>query len=108
MCLSAHNNGEKRAARASEDGWRTADTAFILSDDSSPIEGGQRQDISLPTSVTLTAALAHKPFFASLKSFHPSSETKYIDICTVGQYGEAWDQAGAALLLRALHFFNPS
>jgi hypothetical protein len=25
----------------------------------------------------------HKPFFASLKSFHPSPKTEYIDICTV-------------------------
>ena len=84
MCLSVHNDREKRAARTSEVGWRAADTDFVLPDESSPIESGQRQDISLPTSVTLTAALAHKPFFASLKSFHPSSETKYIDIWTVG------------------------
>ncbi len=83
MCLSAHNDGEKREACAIEIGWRTADTVFILSDDSSPIESGQRQDISLPISVTLTAALAHKAFFPSLKSVHPYSETKYIDNCTV-------------------------
>jgi hypothetical protein len=105
MCLSVHNDGEKREARASEVGWRAADTVFILPDEWSPIESGQCQVVILPTSVTLTAALAHKPFFASLKSFYPSSETKYIDICTVGQYGEAQDQPELLCCSRALLFF---